>query len=169
MIISFFEACLWTVFCQHYRIWRTTDRMLLEGIIRFGPLALLISFALQRREYCLQIEYICLFSLCLTYIHILRYLYLPTLLYLFFCFSSSLCVCWPALGSCDLFITLSSSWACGAPIYSEFYLLLVHVYWPTDLSSIFVKCLVALFRYFSHFPLYIISNIFDTSSWLIYI
>jgi len=58
--------------------------MLLEGIIRFGPLALLISFALQCREYCLQIEYICLFSLCLTYIHILRYLYLPTLLYLFF-------------------------------------------------------------------------------------
>ena len=60
------------------------DRMLLEGIVRVGPLALLISFALQCREYCLQIEYICLFSLCLTYIHILRYLYLPTLLYLFF-------------------------------------------------------------------------------------
>jgi len=149
MIISFFEACLWTVFCQHYRIWRTTDRMLLEGIIRVGPLALLISFALQCREYCLQIEYICLFSLCLTYIHILRYLYLPTLLYLFFA-SLVLCVCWPALGSCDLFITLSSSclarmvptWAVGpmVPLFIlRFYLLLVHVYWPTDLSSIFGK------------------------------
>ena len=67
-----------------------------------------------------------------------------------FCFSSSLCVCWPALGSCDLFITLSSSclarmvptWAVGpmAPLFIlRFYLLLVHVYWPTDLSSIFGK------------------------------